>query len=115
MTLSEPTRRLAHRDTGPRAGGLAVARQVVIFLLGLVCTGIVWTYLEPVLKAQKVQSAEEARVAALLEVARRRAATEKEKLEWLRKDDAYLEIQARDRLDLAAPGDTVIRFKQPGE
>jgi cell division protein FtsB len=32
------------------------------------------------------------------------------RVEWIKHDPAYLETQARDRLDLAREGETVVRF-----
>jgi len=40
-------------------------------------------------------------------------AREREKIEWLRNDREYLEIQARDRLDLKDYGETIIRLREP--
>lgn len=85
-------------------------RSVLIWGLVATCVGIATTYVAPVFKEHKARLAEEAKVAARLEEMRLLQAREEAKLRWLRNDDAYLEIQARDRLDLQAPGETIIRF-----
>ena len=85
-------------------------RTALLWGLGLTGLGIAITYVAPVFKEHEVRLAEEAKVAARLEEMRLLQAREEAKLRWLRNDDAYLEIQARDKLDLQAPGETVIRF-----
>jgi len=37
---------------------------------------------------------------------------ERQKIDWLRNDREYLEIQARDRLDLRDHGETIIRLRE---
>jgi cell division protein FtsB len=86
-------------------------RAVLFAGLGLTGLGIAGTYVAPVFKEHKAMLAEEAKVAARLEEMRRLQASEEAKLRWLRHDDGYLEIQARDKLDRQAPGETIIRFQ----
>lgn len=86
--------------------------RMVLFLgIGALSLGISWTYMAPVMKEHETMLAEEAKVAARLDEMRKLKAHEESKLRWLRNDDAYLEIQARDKLDLQAPGETVVRFR----
>ena len=35
------------------------------------------------------------------------------RVDWIKNDDAYLEIEARDRLDLQKEGEFIIRFADP--
>ncbi len=86
-------------------------RSVLLLGIGLTGLGIAATYIAPVLKEHEAMLAEEAKVAARLDEMRKLQAHEEAKLRWLRNDDAYLEIQARDKLDLQAPGETIIRFR----
>jgi cell division protein FtsB len=85
-------------------------RQLLTLLLGAILAGIGLTYLHPLLKARQDLLAEESRVAAQLGEMRHLQAGEEAKLRWLRNDDEYLQIQARDKLDLQAPGETVVRI-----
>lgn len=85
-------------------------RAVLLCGLGVTGLGIAVTYVAPVFREHKARLAEEAKVVARLEEMRALQAREEAKLRWLRNDDAYLEIQARDKLDLQAPGETIIRF-----
>ncbi|MFM7182911.1 MAG: septum formation initiator family protein [Verrucomicrobiales bacterium] len=86
-------------------------RSVLLLGLGATGLGIAITYVMPVFDEHKARLAEEAKVTARLEEMRLLQAREEAKLRWLRNDDAYLEIQARDKLDLQSPGETIIRFR----
>ena len=102
-----------HPVAGRRIEAPAWQRRIRSFLLlgiGATGLGIAVTYVFPVFEEHKARLAEEAKVAARLEEMRLLQAKEEAKLRWLRNDDAYLEIQARDRLDLQSPGETIIRF-----
>ena len=85
-------------------------RATLLLALGATGLGIAITYVMPVFDEHTARLAEEAKVAARLEEMRLLQAREEAKLRWLRNDDAYLEIQARDKLDLQSPGETIIRF-----
>jgi cell division protein FtsB len=89
---------------------LRVVRLMLVFLLGAVLAGVSYTYLVPVLAEFDRARALEARVEAELAALEKLAEHEEEKLHWMRYDPAYLELQARDKLDLHAPGEIVVRF-----
>jgi len=106
----------SHRDPLPvsTSGTAKVLRGLRLLLVLLVGSGIVVvaiTYLLPVLHQHRLLKTEEAEVHSQLEVLRDMAAREEMQLHWMRNDDAYLEILARDRLDLQKSGETIIRFQ----
>ena len=106
----EPWQSVAGRRLEPPAWQRWLLKSLVI-ALGIVVLGIAATYLVPVRKDYEAVMAEEARVMIQLEEMRQLHAREEAKLHWLRNDDAYLEVQARDKLDLQAPGETIVRFQ----
>ena len=90
---------------------LRTLRHAVFFLLGAALAAVSLTYLLPVLKEHRTLAAQEDQVSTELGRLRDAAAVEQEKLHWMRNDPEYLEIQARDRLDLQAPDESIIRFQ----
>ena len=86
-------------------------RFLLVLLLGAVLAAVSLTYLTPLLKEQKALQAEEARATIELANLREAAAAEEEKLHWMRYDPEYIRVHARDRLDLQAPGESIIRFQ----
>ena len=95
----------------PATSALRMVRRLLGFLLGSVLVAVSFTYLLPVLNEQKTLKVEEAQTTIELAKLREVAAAEEEKLKWMRYDPDYIGIHARDRLDLQAPDESVIRFQ----
>ena len=85
----------------------------LICLLGATAVGI--GSLLPKQKADETLRAEVERVEQETAKLRELAAKERKTTERLRYDREYLEIVARDRLDVYSPGEMIIRFKENGE
>lgn len=106
----EPWQNVAGRRLEPPAWQRWLFKSLA-FALGMAMVGVAGTYLVPVHNEYKAMLVEESKVKAQLEDMRQIQTHEEAKLRWLRNDDAYLEVQARDKLDLQAPGETIVRFK----
>lgn len=85
----------------------------LICLLGVAAFGV--GSLLPIQKADEELRAEVNRVKEDCAALRDLASKERKTTERLRYDREYLEIVARDRLDVYSPGETIIRFKENGE
>ena len=90
---------------------LRMVRLLLVLLLGSVLVAVSLTYLLPLLGEQRTLQVAEAQATIELAKLREAAAAEEEKLHWMRYDPDYIGIPARDRLDLQAPGEAVIRFQ----
>lgn len=94
------------------AGVLRAVRQCLVFLLGGALAAVAVTYLLPVLREHRSLAGEEERVRAERDAMAKAVAHEQSKLHWLQYDRGYLEMRARDRLDMQKPGEVVVRFER---
>ena len=87
------------------------ASRVVIFMLFLAGIGVAATLYWPEIK--RLQEINEGNTALAADVAMLKAERDalKQEYEWLRDDPEYLEVVARDRLNLQKDGETVFRIK----
>ena len=83
--------------------------MISVIILGLSLGGTL--ALVPLLRQRTKETLQVDQLRA--EVAKKKAAVivARRELELLKNDPAYIEIKARDRLDLMKPGETIVRFE----
>jgi len=96
------------RRSGMPLLGYLLGLAKFLLLVGCIAFGV--AHFLPQREADERSKEELAEVEAEVRQLRELAAGEKRKTERLRYDDAYLEVVARDRLNLQKPGERVIRF-----
>lgn len=77
----------------------------------LLAAAIAWTYLEPTVAENRATWEQEIDLIARRDALKAETARERARLQWLQYDPRYLEIHARDRLDLQLPGETIVRIR----
>jgi len=95
------------------------ALRTIQFLAAVGClllaAGVAWTYLEPTHQENLLARARETEIIAKRDDLKARTARERSRLQWLQYDPRYLEIHARDRLDLHLPGETIVRIRDEAD
>lgn len=76
--------------------------------IALVCLGL--AYFKPQMARQAALEAELRGLREALRAEEEKHEALRAQLDWIKNDPAYLEVQARDRLDMAREGETVVRF-----
>lgn len=105
--------RYTHGDSAvvrPSGGFIGVAnRFLVVGIVAILIVGGILLFI-PLLKQRHRETTQIDLLRA--EVARKKAAVAQMKREaqLLKADPAYIELKARDRLDLMKPGETIVRF-----
>lgn len=87
-------------------------RLIGVLIVVAVVAGIIGAFL-PQLQRQQAAAAEEQRLEVLVKQSRERVARKTRELAWLKNDPSYVEIIARDRLDLMKEGETIYRLEPP--
>ena len=84
-------------------------------LIGLVLVGAIVlavVFLRPEMAQQQVVDAEIADLVQVRDAARKTRDDHQRKLDWVRNDPEYLELVARDVLDLYSPGEVILRLER---
>ncbi len=87
-------------------------RLIAVLIVLAVVAGIIGAFL-PQLQRQRAGAEEERRLELQVKQRRERVARQTRELSWLKNDPSYVEIIARDRLDLMKEGETIYRLDQP--
>lgn len=87
-------------------------RLIGVLIVLAVVAGIIGAFL-PQLQRQRDADAEERRLELQVEQGRKRVARQTRELGWLKNDPTYVEIIARERLDVMKEGETIYRLEQP--
>ena len=83
---------------------------ILVVLVGLVAGGAL--FLRPEMRLQQEADVEIALLEAERDAARKLRDEHQRKLDWVRNDPEYLEVVARDVLDLYSPGEVVLRLER---
>lgn len=86
--------------------------MLVVLIILAVVAGVIAGFL-PQLQRQRVARAEEDHLQTQIKQRRERVARQTRELNWLKNDPSYVEIIARDRLDLMKEGETIYRLDPP--
>lgn len=87
-------------------------RLLGVAIVVAVVAGIIAAFL-PQLERQRAARKEEERLQLQVKQRRERVARQTRELAWLKNDPSYVEIIARDRLDLMKEGETIYRLEPP--
>ena len=87
-----------------------LVHQLMLVVLGFIMIGVGATYIYPLVKSHQALQNEENQLAQELQQLRTLHDREETRLRWLRNDHQYLQIQARDKLDLQSPGEIIVRM-----
>ena len=83
---------------------------IALVLVGAVTLAVV--FLRPEMAQQQVVDAEIADLVQVRDAARKTRDDHQRKLDWVRNDPEYLELVARDVLDLYTPGEVILRLER---
>ncbi len=83
---------------------------IALVLVGAVTLAVV--FLRPEMAQQQVVDAEIEDLQQLRDAARKTRDEHQRKLDWVRNDPEYLELVARDVLDLYTPGEVILRLER---
>lgn len=89
-----------------------INRLLAVLIVLAMVAGVIGGFL-PQLQKQRAARAEEARLKLLIEQRRKIVLRQTRELNWLKNDPSYVEIIARDRLDLMKDGETIYRLDPP--
>jgi cell division protein FtsB len=105
----------SHLQLGDEAG-LDIWQRLTRVLLGVLLLGVVVFVLSqfvPEVDKQKTVDAELASLTARRDSLARERDLQKANLEYIRTDQEYFEVFARDKLDLRREGETIYRIERP--
>ena len=83
---------------------------IALVLVGAIVLAVV--FLRPEMEQQQVVDAEIADLVQVRDAARKTRDDHQRKLDWVRNDPEYLELVARDVLDLYTPGEVILRLER---
>ena len=105
------TQLLHHRET---KGIVSTLIRVVMILIALALVVVLISLFMPELRSRREQGAKVEKLKKQVEQQKTTLALRNKQIELLKNDPSYLEIIARDKLDLMKEGETILRLDSPG-
>lgn len=103
---------MAHSDPDATTTVWQAISRCLMWAVSIVCVCICLALFKPQMNRRAKLDAEIAALRLKREQARAEEDALRKRLDWIKSDPGYLEVYARDYLDLAREGETVFHFQQ---